>query len=139
MGGEVGARILNRGKHDDYSKAKGSSRNAVDLEQRIKVFRVRCRSNLRLYDRDVLVIARQQAISTQAFHLCSSASDLHASISPLLVSKSDFLASISLLLVRKGDFLVAVELGSFSDGLSTSGGPQPGQPRDGPPAPSLQL
>src|SRR6059036_3055530 len=73
MGGEVGARTLNRGKHDDYSKAKGSSRNAVDLEQRIKVFRVRCRSNLRLYDRDVLVIARQQAISTQAFHLCSSA------------------------------------------------------------------
>ena len=29
MGGEVGARILNRGKHDDYSKAKGSSWNAA--------------------------------------------------------------------------------------------------------------
>ena len=32
MGGEVGARILNRGKHDDYSKAKGTSWNAAGAE-----------------------------------------------------------------------------------------------------------
>ena len=61
--------------------------------------------------------------------LLVSKSDVLVSNSLLLVSKSDVLVSISLFLVSKSDFLVADELASFSEDLSPSGGPQPGQAR----------
>src|SRR2546427_5726766 len=76
----------------------------------------------------LLLVSKSDFLVSNSLLLVSK-SDFLVSNSLLLVSKSDFLVSISLFLVSKSDFLVADELASFSEDLSPSGGPQPGQAR----------
>ena len=75
----------------------------------------------------LLLVSKSDLLVSNSLLLVSK-SDVLVSISLLLIGKSDFLVSISLFLVSKSDFLVA-ELASFSEDLSPSGGPQPGQAR----------
>ncbi|OLE89456.1 MAG: hypothetical protein AUG08_04130 [Acidobacteria bacterium 13_1_20CM_2_55_15] len=81
-----------------------------------------------LVSNSLLLVSKSDVLVSISLLLIGK-SDFLVSISLFLVSKSDFLVSISLFLVSKSDFLVADELASFSEDLSPSGGPQPGQAR----------